>query len=136
MSLGSSDYIILGVSLAAAILGMFGGFSGALAFLAGVGAAVATLRFGWGYLESRIETPWVLGLAALVCALVAFGIARLIVKKCVKNLLAQPADAIFGVLVAAVAGFALAIAGAFALEKMFEMPVDSAILPQVVGLFS
>ena len=134
MTLGSSDYIILGVSLAAAILGMFGGFSGALAFLAGVGAAVATIRFGWGLLESYIETPWALTLAALVCALVAFGIARLIVKKCVKNLLAQPADAIFGFLTAAVAGFAAALAGAFAFEKLLAMPVDSALLAEAVGL--
>ena len=113
MALGSSDYIIIGISLAAAVLGMFGGLSGALAFLAGVGSAVA----------------------ALLCALVVFGIARLIVKKFVKNLLAQPADAIFGALIAAFAGFAAAIAGAYAFEHVLDMPVDSALLAEVVGLF-
>lgn len=135
MALGSSDYIIIGISLAAAVLGMFGGFSGALAFLAGVGSAVAALRFGWDFLASRIQTPWVLALAALLCALVVFGIARLIVKKFVKNLLAQPADAIFGALIAAVAGFAAAIAGAYAFEHVLDMPVDSVLLAEVVGLF-
>ena len=135
MALGSTDYIIIGISLAAAVLGMFGGFSGALAFLAGVGAAVAALRFGWDFLAARIETPSVLALAALLCALVVFGIARLIVKKFVKNLLAQPADAIFGALIAAVAGFAAAIAGAYAFEHAFDMPVDSSLLKEVVGLF-
>jgi uncharacterized membrane protein required for colicin V production len=134
MALGSSDYVILGVSLAAAILGMFGGFSGALAFLAGVGAAVATIRYGWNLLEARIEAPWALALAALVCALLVFGIARLIVKKTVKNILAQPADAIFGALIAAVTGFAAALAGAYAMENLLEVPVNSQILSEVLGL--
>jgi uncharacterized membrane protein required for colicin V production len=134
MALGSSDYIMLGVSLAAAILGMFGGFSGALAFLAGVGAAVAALRFGWDSLACRIETPWVLALAALACALVFFGIARLIVKKTVKNLLAQPADAIFGAMIAAVSGFAIAVAAAYALEHLLGIAVSSSLLTEVLKL--
>lgn len=133
MELGTSDYVILGVSLAAAILGMFGGFSGALAFLAGVGAAVASLRFGWPFLDANIATPWLLAIAAIAVALIAFGIARFIVKKTVKNLLAQPADAIFGGLTAAVAGFAAALAGAYAMQNLLGVAVDSTLLGEVLG---
>lgn len=133
MVLGTSDYVILGASLAAAILGLFGGFSGALAFMAGVGAAVATLRFGWSFLEEWISTPWLLAVAALAAALLAFGIARLIVKKTVKDLLAQPADAIFGALTSAVAGFAAALAAAYALENILGVAVDSALLAEVLS---
>ena len=134
MALESSDYVILGVSLAAAILGIFGGFSGALAFFAGVCAAVGALRFGWDFLAERIVTPWLLVVAALVVSLVAFGIVRLVVKKSVKNLLAQPADAIFGALTAAVAAFAAALAAAYALENLLEIPVDSCFLQEVSAL--
>lgn len=134
MALESSDYVILGVSLAAAILGIFGGFSGALAFFAGVCAAVGALRFGWDFLAERIVTPWLLAVAALVVSLVAFGIVRLVVKKSVKNLLAQPADAIFGALTAAVAAFAATLAAAYALENLLEIPVDSRLLQEVSAL--
>ena len=134
MALESSDYVIIGVSLAAAILGIFGGFSGALAFFAGVCAAVGALRFGWDFLAERIVTPWLLAVAALVVSLVAFGIVRLVVKKSVKNLLAQPADAIFGALTAAVAAFAAALAAAYALENLLEIPVDSRLLQEVSAL--
>ena len=133
MGLGSSDYVIISMSVASAVLGMFGGFSGALAFLAGVGAAVAALRFGWGFLESNIETPWVLALTALICAIIVFGVARLLVKRFVKNMLAEPADAIFGALTAAVAGFATAIAAAYAFERLLGVSVDSALMKEVVG---
>ena len=133
MALESSDYVILGVSLAAAILGIFGGFSGALAFLAGVCAAVGALRFGWDFLAEHIMTPWLLVAAALVVALIAFGVVRLIVKKSVKNLLAQPADAIFGALTAAIAAFAAALAAAYALETVLEIPVGSRLLQEALS---
>ena len=135
MVLGTSDYVILVAALIGAILGMFGGFSGALAFLAGVGAAVAMLRFGWSFLESQIETPWLLAVAALAASLIVFGLSRLVVKKIVKNLLAQPADAIFGALVAAVAGFSAALLGAYALEKILGMVVDSTLLGEILAFF-
>lgn len=133
MALESSDYVMLGVSLAAAILGIFGGFSGALAFLAGVCAAVGALRFGWDFLAERIMTTWLLVAAALVVALIAFGVVRLIVKKSVKNLLAQPADAIFGALTEAMAAFAAALAAAYALETVLEIPVGSRLLQEALS---
>ena len=72
-------------------------------------------------------------MAALAAALLAFGIARLIVKKTVKDLLAQPADAIFGALTSAVAGFAAALAAAYGLENILGVAVDSALLGEVLS---
>jgi len=136
MSLAAADYIILGATLAAAIFGLFGGFSGALAFLAGVGAASAAVRLGWDPLAARISVNWLLVLAALAVALVAFGIARLIVKKTVNKLLAQPADAIFGMLVAAAAGFALALGAVYIATRVGgeEMNIESRILSEVLSI--
>ena len=133
MPLATPDYVVLAVTVAAAVLGMFGGFSGALAFLAGVFAAIASIRFGWELLEARISTPWMLSLAALACALAVFGLARAIVKRVVKNLLAQPADAIFGGVTAAVSGFSAALAVAYALDRFGVVAVDSAILREILS---
>jgi uncharacterized membrane protein required for colicin V production len=135
MQFATVDYVILAATLVAAVFGLFGGFSGALAFLAGVGAAAASVRFGWGALESRIGSPWLLGLAALAMALVAFGIARLIVKKTVHKMLAQPGDAIFGFLVSAVSGFALSVSAVYALNRLglWESGEESLILNVVLS---
>ena len=135
MQFATVDYVILAATLVAAVFGLFGGFSGALAFLAGVGAAAASVRFGWGALESRIGSPWLLGLAALAMALVAFGIARLIVKKTVHKMLAQPGDAIFGFLVSAVSGFALSVSAVYALNRLglWESGEESLILYVVLS---
>ena len=135
MQLSTADYVILGATLVAALFGLFGGFSGALAFFAGVGASSASVRFGWGALESRIESPWLLGLAALAVSLVAFGIARLIVKKTVHKMLAQPGDAIIGFLVSAVSGFATSVSAVYALNRLglWESGEESLILNAVLS---
>ena len=49
----------------------------------------------------------------LVASLFAFGIVRLAVKKLVNGLLAQPTDAIFGMLVGAAGGSLLAVGWAW-----------------------
>ena len=135
MHLAVADYVVLVVTLAGAIFGLFGGFSGALAFLAGVGAASASVRFGWDALAARISTQWMLALAALAMALVAFGVARLIVKKTVNRLLAQPADAIFGALTAAVAAFGVSVAVLYLVNQVGgeELQVESVILRDVLS---
>ena len=135
MQLATVDYIVLGVTLVGAVLGLFGGFSGALAFLAGVGAASASVRFGWDALAARISTQWMLALAALAMALVAFGIARLIVKKTVNKLLAQPADAIFGALTAAVAAFGVSVAVLYVVKQVGgeDVQFESVILRDVLS---
>ena len=135
MQLATADYIVLGVTLVGAVLGLFGGFSGALAFLAGVGAASASVRFGWDALAARISTQWMLALAALAMALVAFGAARLIVKKTVNKLLAQPADAIFGALTAAVAAFGVSVAVLYLVRQVGgeDVQLESVILQDVLS---
>ena len=42
-----ADYVILGAAAVAAVLGLLGGFSGALAFLAGTVGAAVTGRLVW-----------------------------------------------------------------------------------------
>jgi len=134
-SLYTADYVLCAVTLAAAVLGLFGGFSGALGFFAGSAAAGMAVKFGWSFARSLIQIPWVAAVATLVAALLAFGIARAVVRRIVRGLLAQPADAIFGSLVAAVTGAALAGAALVFAERMLGRGVDSVIVRVVMGCF-
>ena len=99
-----ADYVLGGVMLVMAVLGLFRGFSGTLAFFIAVGVAAVVAAFGWPFSASLTETTWMRAAGTLVATLVAFGIARLIVKKLVNGLLAQPSDAILGFLVGAAMG--------------------------------
>jgi len=123
----TADYVIGIVTLAAAILGLFGGFSGALAFCAGLVAAAVGGKFAHAMLISFFSAQWAAVLATLVAALLAFGIARLLVKRVVKGLLAQPADAIFGSLVAAVTGAALSVFAVFAVNHLLDAGIASVV---------
>jgi len=118
MTFHTADYVLAAATLVAAILGLFGGFSGALGFCAGVVAAALVGRFGFAVIGAYVTTRWLAGLALLAATLLAFGLARVIVKRVVKGLLAQPADAIFGSLVAALTGAALALAAMFAAKHL------------------
>ena len=53
------------------------------------------------------------GAATLVAALLAFGLVRLVVKRLVNGLLAQPSDALFGFAVGAGLGVLLLFAWAY-----------------------
>ncbi len=94
-----------------------------------------------GFKKMRCIVFWsknprpMLALAALAMALVAFGVARLIVKKTVNRLLAQPADAIFGALTAAVAAFGVSVAVLYLVNQVGgeELQVESAILRDVLS---
>jgi uncharacterized membrane protein required for colicin V production len=134
MPLQTADYAVLAVLLIAGILGLFGGFSGALAFVCGLSAAGLAVRFGYGFCALWFETPWVAYLATVVLALVAFGLARLFVRKTVHGLLAQPGDALLGALVSAAAGGAAVLAVLSALDRFDLMRVDSALLTLLGGL--
>lgn len=96
MQLLAADYVLLGLAVAGFVFGLFCGFSGALAFLAGSLAGAAAAVFGWRYSGTLIEAQWLRALAVLVATLVVFGLVRLVVAKSVNKLLSQPADAIFG----------------------------------------
>lgn len=126
MTPGVAEYAILVATLGAAVIGLFIGFSGSLAFLAGSLAAGAVARFGWMMAADYIPSVWTRGIAITVAALVAFGIARWIVKKTVHGFVAQPGDAIFGALVAGAVGFCFS-AGGILLLAAFGIIDDSSV---------
>lgn len=98
MELLPADYVLLALAAVCALTGLFRGLSGTLAFFVAVFAALAGGYAAWIHGAAFLENPWLRGLAAFVCALLAYGIARLIVKKLVNGLLAQPSDALLGLL--------------------------------------
>jgi uncharacterized membrane protein required for colicin V production len=117
MELLPADYVVCAMALTASVLGLFRGFSGALAFFAGVAAGGAASFFCWTCSSGLIENGWMRGIATLVAFLLALGVVRVLVKKIVNGLLAQPTDAVFGALVG-LAGVASAVA-AWAASGMF-----------------
>ena len=108
-----ADYVICGITIVMAVLGLFRGFSGTLGFVLGAVAAAFTGSFGWVYSTSFTDVVWQRGAGVLVAVLLAFGIVRLIVKKLVNGLLAQPSDAIFGFLTGAALGVFILVAWAY-----------------------
>lgn len=108
-----ADYILCGLTIVAAVTGLFRGFSGTLAFALAAAAAAASGSFGWTYSATLTNVVWQRGAGVLVASLVVFGIVRLIVKKIVNGLLAQPSDAILGALVGAALGMAVIVIWAY-----------------------
>lgn len=108
-----ADYALCGITVVMAVLGLFRGFSGTLGFVLGVIAATFVGSFGWTYSLSFTTVTWQRGAGVLVAALLAFGFVRLIVKKLVNGLLAQPSDAIFGLLIGTVFGVLILVAWAY-----------------------
>ena len=105
-----ADYALGGIALAMAVLGLFCGFSGALAFLLATPAAALAAGFCWPYSAEISNVAWMRAAGVLVVSLLVFGIVRIVVKKLVNGLLAQPADAIFGLIAGALAGAMLVVA--------------------------
>ena len=108
-----ADYALCGITVVMAVLGLFRGFSGTLGFVLGVIAATFVGSFGWTCSLSFTTVTWQRGAGVLVAALLAFGFVRLIVKKLVNGLLAQPSDAIFGLLIGTVFGVLILVAWAY-----------------------
>ena len=108
-----ADYALCGITVVMAVLGLFRGFSGTLGFVLGAIAAAFVASFGWEYSASFTDVAWQRGAGVLVTTLLAFGIVRLIVKKLVNGLLAQPSDAIFGFLTGAALGVLILAAWAY-----------------------
>jgi len=124
MELLTADYLILAASSVGFVLGLFIGFSGALAFLIGCISAGLAVRFGWSLSAEWISVDWLRALVTFLAALLAFGLVRLVTKKTVHGLVAQPGDAIFGALIAAVTGFVL-VAGGLWMVRAFGFAGDS-----------
>ncbi len=129
-----ADYVILAVAVGSAVLGLFIGFSGALAFLAGLVVAGVVARVGWTLSADYLAARWARGLGTLVVTLLGFGIVRVVVRKCVHGLLAQPADAILGSLTALVSGAAVSLAIAWLLAHFGILSFESRLLGEVVSL--
>ena len=104
MTLYFTDYIILTASLGSGLVGLFTGFSGSLALLLASLGGGAVAKFGWDYAVKYLSEPGQRGLAVMVAILVVFGLIRALVRKLVAGVLDQPADAIFGFVVAAAFG--------------------------------
>ena len=108
-----ADYALCGITIVMAVLGLFRGFSGTLGFALGAAAAAFAASFGWTCSASFTAVAWQRGAGVLVVTLLAFGIVRLVVKKLVNGLLAQPSDAIFGFLTGAALGVLILVAWAY-----------------------
>ena len=108
-----ADYALCGIAVVMSVLGLFRGFSGTLGFVLGAIAAAFAASFGWPYSASFTDVAWQRGAGVLVTTLLVFGIVRLIVKKLVNGLLAQPSDAIFGFLTGAALGVLILAAWAY-----------------------
>lgn len=100
MPLTPADCVLLGLTGLLVALGLFRGFSGAFAFAVATSLAIATAVCGWNGCLSGIGPLGLRVVAACVVFVVVFGVTRIFVKAVVGKLLAQPADAIFGVLLA------------------------------------
>ena len=132
MELMSSDYVVLVVTIGGGVIGLFIGFSGALGFLSGTVAAAAAGTYAYPYLVSQIPNGWARGMAELVGVLVVFGLVRLVVRKLVRGLVAQPGDSIFGALVSALAGAVCSLGAIWLLAFLTEEPIfDSNILKAI-----
>ena len=98
------DWVLAGFVLSMAVMGLFRGFSGTLAFMAAIAVASVAGFKAWELAPNWLGQLWMCGAATLIVVLIVFGIVRLIVKKIVNGILAQPSDAIFGFVAGAVAG--------------------------------
>jgi len=113
VELQAADYVVGGLIIVTSVIGLFRGFSGALAFFIGCAAAAFAAAFSWPMSANFTQTPWTRAAVTLVATLVVFGLVRLIVKKFVNGLLAQPTDALLGALVGAMIGLSVLLGWAY-----------------------
>jgi len=103
-----ADYVLCGLAVVMAVLGLFRGFSGTIGFFVAVAASGLAAAFGWPWSETLCDVLWMRVAGVLTGTLLVFGVVRLVVKKLVGGLLAQPSDAVFGFLLGvAIAGLLL-----------------------------
>lgn len=104
MELLAADYCIGALAVVMAVLGLFRGLSGTLAFAAASAAGLFVASFGWSYSATLTAVTWQRAGGVLLASLLSFALVRIVVKRLVGGMLAQPSDAIFGML----AGVAIA----------------------------
>lgn len=113
MELLPADYILGGLIIVMAVLGLFRGFSGTLAFFVACACAAAVGMACWPFSVNWTETLWMRAAITLVMTLLAFGLTRLAVKKLVNGLLAQPTDSILGAFLGVAFGVAVLVGWAY-----------------------
>ena len=104
-----ADYALCGLTAVMAVTGLFRGFSGTLGFVLAGLAAAAVGCLSWSCSAALTPVGWQRAAVTLVATLLAFGTVRFIVKKLVNGLLAQPTDALLGMLVGAGLGVLLLV---------------------------
>jgi len=109
----AADYVLAGIVVVLALLGLIRGFSGAFAFLVASAATAALSVYGWPPTLHISQIVWVRASAMVVADIVLFGLVRIIVKKIVNGLLAQPVDAIAGCIVGLVCGAMVVLASSY-----------------------
>lgn len=130
-----SDYVALALTLGGAVVGLFIGFSGALAFLVGTIAAAAVGTYAHNYLLPSIGNVWARGVILLVGTLLVFGLVRLIVRRLVRGIIAQPGDSIFGAIVSALTGAVCSLGAIWLLQFLTGEPAfDSNLLKAIPWL--
>ena len=127
----SADYVLAALALAMAMMGLFRGFSGSLAFVLAVAAALFTATTVWYYSENFTAEMWMRGAGTLVTTLLAFGMVRWLVKKLVNGLLAQPSDALFGFVTGAVFAGLITLAWAWSGIYTEYSTLVTALVPYV-----
>lgn len=136
MELTIPDYAILSMTAGGALVGLFVGFSGAIAFLSGFVASVFVGRVSWVWAAAWVASPGMRSLVSALAALLAFGLVRLVVRKCVHGLVAQPGDALFGLFFAALAGGVVSLGVVWGLGLLLpEHPQLSSVLLERVLAF-
>ena len=113
MQLLPADYALVAATAAMSIVGLFRGLSGTIAFVLASAVASLVASFGWAWSASLTDVAWQRGCGVMVATLVAFGVVRACVKRLVHGLLAQPSDAVFGMLAGAALGALAVVAWAW-----------------------
>ena len=116
--LQTADYVILSIVVITSGLGLFRGLSGTLAFILALAAGIFCGAFAWGFSGERFDLEWLKVVITAAVAILSFGLVRVIVKKTVNVLLAQPADAIFGLIGGIATGALVVAAWAYVGEKV------------------
>lgn len=113
MTLQPADYAFTGLVIVLAVTGLFRGLSGTLAFMVASAAAALSGAAGWHLSARWLESGWSRAGATLVAVLLVFGIVRFAIKKTVNGLLAQPSDAVFGMLAGLAASVVILVVWAY-----------------------
>lgn len=101
MQFETLDYVLAGAAALVCTIGLFRGLSGFLAFLTASAATAAAVVWLWPESAPHIHSTALRVAAFAAGGVLVFGVVRMIVKKLVNGLLAQPVDSIAGLAVAA-----------------------------------